>query len=360
MNSIVSNSAYDKGALLRSLLSNLGIQKILDERLTNGVTDIAINRPFEICIESSKGWEIFPAPDLTLDRLMKFANAFAIFNSDDISFDNPICSGVLPNGERGQVMIPPSVEDDTVAISIRVPSSTRFSLDGYKTSGRLSDYKSNSKAIIENANNPNLTDIEKLKDFERKLLSYMENQELDKFVELAVAEKLNIVLVGGTGSGKTTFTKAVVDCIPPSVRLFTIEDTPELDLPNQPNHVHLFYGRSGVTPKQLVKSCMRMKPDRVLLTELRGDEAWDYLSLLNTGHAGSVTTVHANDCESAYYRIGSLIKQSEIGQTLDFNYIMKEVFTTLDVMMFFEKTYLKEVSYNPVRKFKLLNGANYE
>lgn len=359
MNSMVKSS-YDKGSLLRSLISNLGIQEILDKRLENGITDIAINRPFEIWIENSSGWSVVEAPKLDYERLMKFATAFAIFNSNSISFDNPICSGVLPDGERGQVMIPPSVEDGTIAISIRVPSSTRFNLEEYKKSGRLADYKSNAKDIIESAINPNLSDLEKLQPYERQLLDYMKNNRLDDFVQLAVDQKLNIVLVGGTGSGKTTFTKAVVDCIPKNVRLFTIEDTPELDLPVQNNHVHLFYGRSGVTPKALVKACMRMKPDRVLLTELRGDEAWDYLSLLNTGHAGSVTTVHANNCESAYYRIGSLIKQSEIGQTLDFNYIMKEVFTTLDVMMFFDKTFLKEISFNPIRKFKLLNGVNYE
>ncbi|MDC4147462.1 P-type DNA transfer ATPase VirB11 [Acinetobacter baumannii] len=360
MNTAVNKRFYDNSSLLKSIIKNSGIQDILDNRVENGVTDIAINRPKEIWIENSKGWSCIDAPDLTYERLEKFANAFAIFNSQEINFENPICSGVLPNGERGQVVLPPACEDGTIAISIRVPSSTRFTLDQYKNTGRLSNFKSNVESIKAHAINPNPNELDLLKPFERELLKFIEEERIDDFIKMAVEKELNIVLVGGTGSGKTTFTKAVVDCIPPSVRIFTIEDTPELDMPNHPNRVHLFYGRAGVTPKQLVKSCMRMKPTRVLLTELRGDETWDYLSLLNTGHRGSVTTVHANDCESAYFRIGGLIKQSEIGQTMSFDYIMNEVFTTLDVMMFFEGTFLKEISYNPVRKYKLLNGARYE
>lgn len=361
MNTMVKEvKEYDKGTLLKSLMKNLGIQEIIDNRLENGVTDIAINRPKEIWIENSQGWKSYPNENITFERLEKFASAFAIFNSQEIGFNSPICSGVFPNGERGQIVLPPAVEDGTIAVSIRVPSSTRFDLQQYKDSGRLSGFKSNLCAVVNHAENKNKSEIDLLKDFEKELLKCMEEQRIDDFVRIAVEKELNIVLVGGTGSGKTTFTKAVVDCIPKSVRIFTIEDTPELDMPNHPNRVHLFYGRGGVSPKQLVKSCMRMKPTRVLLTELRGDETWDYLSLLNTGHRGSVTTVHANDCESAYFRIGGLIKQSEIGQTLSFEYIMKEVFTTLDVMMFFEGTFLKEISYNPVRKNKIINGGSYE
>lgn len=101
---------------------------------------------------------------------------------------------------------------------------------------------------------------------------------------------------------------------------------------------------------------MRMKPDRIFLTELRGDEAYDYLNALNTGHGGSVTTVHANDCQSAYYRIGTLIKQSEIGSKIDFDQIMRDTYTTIDVMMFLEKTYVTEVSFDPVRKYRLMQG----
>ncbi|WP_419669815.1 ATPase, T2SS/T4P/T4SS family [Xylella fastidiosa] len=102
---------------------------------------------------------------------------------------------------------------------------------------------------------------------------------------------------------------------------------------------------------------MRMKPDHIFITELRGDETWDYLMALKSGHSGSVTSIHANDCRGALYKIGSYIKQSEVGQTLDFNYIMQEVMTTIDVVVFFEKTHLKELYFDPVKKLQLLRGG---
>ena len=101
---------------------------------------------------------------------------------------------------------------------------------------------------------------------------------------------------------------------------------------------------------------MRMKPDRIFLTELRGDEAFDYVGALNNGHGGSITTVHANDCKSAYYRIGTLIKQSEIGSKIDFDQIMRDTYTTIDVMIFLERTHVKQVAYDPVRKARLQQG----
>ena len=183
---------------------------------------------------------------------------------------------------------------------------------------------------------------------------YLPGKPVLKKVNIDVKKGQMVALVGPTGSGKTTFTKAVCDLVPVETRIITIEDTAELDLPNHANRVHLFY--KDVSPKDLLKSCMRMKPDRIFLTELRGEEAFDYLMALNTGYGGSITTVHANDCNSAYYRVGSLIKQSDIGQKLDFEYIMSEVYTTLDVMMFLSHTYVREIAYDPIRKYRLLKG----
>ena len=166
---------------------------------------------------------------------------------------------------------------------------------------------------------------------------------------------LNIVTVGGTGSGKTTFSKALIDMYPVTRRLITIEDAHELTTPHHPNALHLFF--SEVIPaKAVLASSMRMKPDHIFLTELRGDESWDYLMALKSGHPGSVTSVHANDCRGALYKIGSYIKQSEVGQTLDFHYIMQEVMTTIDIVVFFKKTRLQELYYDPRNKLKLMRG----
>ena len=362
--------------VLNGLLSSTGIQKFLDDKQ---FTEVVINRPFELWTEGSQGWQSYKLPDLDLSKLMQIANTFAIFNKLEITQSNPICSGVMPDGQRGQIVIPSACERDTVSIVVRRPSDTRFSLDDYISSGRLDNWVDTStfktpnlllpSSLVDQVNQEleeiaelesllNVPSDVKLKLFELKMLKAKAERNISEFVRLGVIHKQNFVLIGATGSGKTTFTKSVCDIVPHETRIITIEDTAELDLPNHKNKVHLFY--KDVTPKDLIRSCMRMKPDRIFLTELRGDEAYDYLTALNTGHAGSITTVHANDCASAYYRIGSLIKQSEVGQKLDFQHIMNDVFTTLDVMMFMSKTYVTEIAYDPIRKYRLLKGKENE
>ena len=101
---------------------------------------------------------------------------------------------------------------------------------------------------------------------------------------------------------------------------------------------------------------MRLKPDRIFLTELRGDEAWDYLSALNTGHPGGLTSVHANDAISVYYRIAQLAKESDAGRGMDYQYILNIVKSTIDIVCFFEKTELKEIYYDPLSKYLALQG----
>lgn len=361
-----------RDASLVGLLQQSGIQKFLDDKRN---TEIAINRPFELWTESDKGWQMYKMPELDYATLYRIANNFAIFNKLEINQKNPICSGILPAGQRGQVVIPSACELGTISITIRQPSQDRFSLSDYANSGRLDKWIDKSEIQTKNTVIPShlkdkiedeRKEIEYLEEllgipedvhlelFELRMLQAKANRDLEDFIKLGVANYQNFCLVGSTGSGKTTFTKAICDLVPSETRIITIEDTPELDLPNHPNRVHMFY--KDVSPKDILRALMRMKPDRIFLTELRGDEAYDYLNTLNTGHGGSVTTVHANDCQSAYYRIATLVKQSEIGSKIDSKQIMRDVYSTIDVMMFLNKTYITELVYDPVRKYRLKRG----
>lgn len=325
-----------------NLLKNMGIQEYMDRP---GVTEVAINQHSYILTESSQGWEIFSEPRCTYDALLKLANALAIFNGGHITPEKPILSVTLPYGQRGQIVVPPACEADTVSLTIRIPSQTRFTLNDYIESGRIVPAT-------------NLSSAGDLADWEKEMVMANKRQDWQTFFRLAVDNKLNLVTVGGTGSGKTTFSKAIADLVPPEVRLFTLEDTPELTLPNHPNHVHLFYRKNSAaqSPKILIESCMRMKPDRVFLTELRSDEAWDYINLLNTGHPGSLTSVHANSGRETHYRVAGLVKQSGVGKGLDFDFVLREIQTTLDVICVFKHTYLRELVYEPERKHELFEG----
>ena len=365
---------FDRSSTLKGMLSSFGIQEHLDNKDN---TEVIINRPFELWTESNQGWQRFDMPRLSYKNLIGFATAFAAYNKLEINKENPICSGVLPEGQRGQIAVPSAVERDTVSIVIRQPSMHRFSFDDYVNSGRLDDWQDVSTFQTANTVLPEsqlaqaleeakeiqylneylrIPDDVQLQLFELRMLKAKADRNVGEFIRLAVENKQNLCLIGATGSGKTTFTKAICDLVPHDTRIVTIEDTHELDLPRHGNRVHMFY--KDVTPKTLLKACMRMKPDRIFLTELRGDEAYDYLNALNTGHGGSVTTVHANDCNSAYYRIGTLIKQSEIGSKIDFEQIMRDVYTTIDVMIFLKYTKVTEMAFDPVRKARLLQGKS--
>lgn len=333
---------FDNSITVRNLLVTTGIQDVLQ---LQGITEVAINQPGTIWFDRGQGWEFKNETRCSFKACMDLARAMAVYSnlSQSLDFNNPIASVVLPDGERGQIMVAPCCEDGTVSFTLRKPSTQRFTLGDYKNSGRLDFAKGAVKHKVE------LTTVQ------QDLIELKNANLLDKFFELAVLSKMNILLVGGTGSGKTTVMKALVDVYPSDKRLFTIEDVHELNLPKHPNHVHLFYKHGGTTPKQIIEACMRMKPDHVLLAELRGDEAWNYIEMLNTGHAGSITTIHANDCYSAFSRLAALIKQSEVGKTLDYDFIMKTIKTSIDVVCFFQNTHLKEIYFNPEEKNLLLS-----
>lgn len=329
----------------KNVLSRLGITERLNEA---GVTEVMINRPNEIFVEGVDGVQRYEDKRLDLTSLMELANVLAILNNKHITEADPMHSVTLPDGERCHIIIPPACEVGTVAFGFRKPSKSRFKLDDYLNSGRLNQFVDVKGASSEEVNNS-------LSPYEEQLLKLKNERKLMEFFNLAVEKKLNICMVGGTGSGKTTFTKSIADLVDKSERIVTIEDTHELDLPHHDNHLHLFY-KEKITAKSVLASCMRLKPDRIFLTELRGDEAWDYLSALNTGHPGGLTSVHANDAKSVFYRIAQLAKESAAGRGMDYEYILNIVRSTIDVVCFFDKTYLTELYYDPFIKRQALAG----
>ena len=200
---------------------------------------------------------------------------------------------------------------------------------------------------------------ESLDQTEERLLEYLAVGDYPTFLRTAVCAKKNIVVSGATGSGKTTFTKALILEIPPEERLISIEDTPELVFNQHPNHVRLFYskgdqGQARVTPRQLLESCLRMRPDRILLAELRSDEAFDYLRNANSGHPGSITSVHASSAELAFEQLTLLIKQSASGGDLPRPEIRMLLTLLVDIVVQFgivgRKRCIQEIYYEPQRK----------
>ena len=336
----------EDSTLLQDFLAQAGITERLNRP---GTTEIEINRPFEIWTanDDAPSGEREAAPHLDYNLCWRVAKGLAVYNKVELSPESPMHTlkfpEVFPDGVRAQVLIPPACEKGTISMTIRSPSTNRFSLDDYIRTGRFDA----TQAIASSE----LT----LEDWQLELQAAHAQQDWARCFRLAIKHKQNIIVFGGPGSGKTTFAKALVDLFPTDRRMITIEAINELLLPLHPNRVHLLYGPS-VTPKALVASTMRMKPDHLFLAELTGDEAWHYMEILNTGVPGTVTTAHANDCVSGIARVCGLVKQSEVGKGLDYSYIERLVKTSFDIMVYMEKTQVLEVHYEPENRLRLLNG----
>lgn len=340
------SAPFDKSVTIREKLKQSGIQRFLDQP---GLTEVRVNQPGTIITESPDGWVAHSVPECDLRILKELANAASIFHGGSaLDVRSPIKQVTLPDGQRGQIVVPPACEPNTVALTFRIASDKRFHLMDYVNTGRLADFRDVS--IF-----PEIPPDVHLQEHEIEILAAKNARDMKRFFELCIEHKLNVCMSGGTGSGKTTFMKALADLVPTDTCIITIEDTHELTLPHHWNKVHLFYG-DFVTPKQQIKSCLRMKPDRIFLTELRGDEAFDYIAALNTDHPGSLTTVHANNPLDAYQRIATLVKQSEIGRTLDWAHVVREVTMSIDVVVQFSLTRMTKLYYDPVRKTKIMRG----
>jgi type IV secretion system protein VirB11 len=308
------------------------------------VTELCINRPTQAFVETRLGWRLEPLPFADFEWCRRLAKLVANATRQRIDEEAPLLSASLPSGERIQIVLPPATSAGCVAITIRRPSDEVWSIEELSSRGIFKKTKRATDA---------------LDDTETELLRCLEAQEFESFMRLAVRARKNILVSGPTGSGKTTWTKALIREIPSDERLVTIEDAQELNLDRHPNHVRLFYskddqGLSRVTPKQLLESCLRMKPDRILLAELRAEEAFDYLRNVNSGHPGSITSVHAASAEPAFEQLVLLIKQSRGGSELARSDIKNLLYLLVDVVIQFgvenHQRFIKEIWYEPERK----------
>ncbi len=305
------------------------------------VLELCINRPGEAFVETRTGWRRVPLPFADFDWCSRLARLVANSTQQRIDETSPLLSAWLPEGERIQIVIPPATTSGCVAVAIRRPADTAWSIEELARRGIFRD----TAPIGAEATRPD-------EDLQRLLAA----RRFEEFMRLAVIRRKNILVSGPTGSGKTTWTKALIREIPDDERIITIEDARELALEGHPNHVRLYYskdrqGLARVTPRQLLESCLRMKPDRILLAELRSDEAFDYLRNVNTGHPGSITSIHASSAAMAYEQLVLLIKQNPSGRALARRDIRAMLRASIDVVVQFgldgHRRCIREVWFEP-------------
>jgi type IV secretion system protein VirB11 len=324
---------------------------------TPGVLEVCVNRPGELLVETVQGWRQLDAPEMSQERCLSLTTAVATFCDQQINQERPLLSATLPSGERIQFVIPPAATRGTVSITVRKPSQLIKRLDDFERDGlfdrvdaRTAERVDASPAAVAGA--PHLD----LQPFEQELLTLKAAGRYADFLRLAVRKHKTIVVSGKTGSGKTTFMKGLVEEVPTQERLITIQDTAELTLPNHPNVVHLFYskdqqGTAKVTAKHLLEACLRMKPDRILLAELRGDECFSFVRLAASGHPGSITSVHAGSCALAFEQMALMIRESGAGGGLRMDEIKELLNIVVDVVVQFDRDeqgrFISEIFYEP-------------
>jgi type IV secretion system protein VirB11 len=302
------------------------------------VFEVRVNKFGQIVCETVKGRVFHDVPAINRHYLDKVTNTLLHWNGLPRL---PINNVLLPDGSRGIICWPPACLEGTVLISIRKHLTVNKTLEQLQAEGRFANWKRRSQA-----------DLHKLEPLEEDLLAMLDANDLTGFLRSAVRHKLNIAVSGSTGSGKTTLTSTLMIEVPPEERVLLMEDVHEVSSEVQHEVGYMMYGdqEGRVSARECLKACMRLSPDRIFMTELRDDAAWDYLASANTGHPGGIFSTHADNAATTASRIATLVKASEVGRLLDYSVIMKTINTTLDVIVFMADWEIKEVLYDPLFK----------
>lgn len=287
------------------------------------VTDIWINRPKEIWFETLQGViareQVDSLDEATLQRLSR---QIAAHSSQGISREQPLLAATMPDGSRVQVVAPPATRGGHI-FAIRKHVSPELSIDEWALGGAFDSLAKSSS-------------LSRTRDGTRTVTSADASATLKR----AVMERKNILIAGGTSTGKTTFLNALLAEIPREERLVLIEDTAELQLQHE-NAVGLIAARgdlseANVSAEDLLIASLRLRPDRIVLGELRGAEAFTFLRAVNTGHPGSMTTIHADTPARAIEQLTLLVLQS--GSRLGRDDVRHYVQESIDVFVQLSRT----------------------
>lgn len=336
-----SPAAFDRSTTVRSYLSPLA-ELMSDDK----ITEIAVNEPGRVWFERNSVWDSVPSPAFTAVHMRHLGIAVAAFSNQELSRKNPLISADMPDGSRIQFIGEPAVPVGKPSMTMRKVSKQNRKLGDYAAEGLFDRVRPVTSG---------------LRQHEIDIKQMLAAKNYEGALRAAVASKLNIVFAGKTGSGKTTFMKAMGREIPLHERIITIEDVRELHLPHK-NVVNLVYSKGSlsaadVSAKDLLECCLRSKPDRILLAEVRGDECLYYVRVAASGHPGSMTSMHAGTPAEAMEQMAIMIQDSKGGANLTFDVIKRLLTLTIDMIIQFQcddgARYISEIYYDPDKKLAL-------
>ena len=293
----------ERAAMLEDIAADiLGLGPL--ERLLNddSVTEILVNGPRQVYVERRGVLELTPIQFGGDDEVMRIVERIVAPLGRRIDESSPMVDARLADGSRVNVIIPPLALNGP-CMSIRKFAKSALSVPDLIRFGTLT-------------------------------------HELADFLEACVRARLNIVVAGGTGTGKTTVLNVLSSYIPDKERIVTIEDSAELQI-QQPHVVRLearpanVEGRGAVPLRQLVINALRMRPDRIVVGEVRSGEALDMLQAMNTGHEGSLTTVHSNSARDTLHRVETMVMMA--GMELPLRAIREQIAAAFDLVIQLER-----------------------
>ena len=293
-------SIQQRISIVQQIFSSIRGFGLLDSIMSDdSITEVMINGHEHIFIEKNGKLQKLDKQFESQRRLEDVIQRIVALAGREVNQANPICDTRLPDGSRVNVVLPPLALCGPT-VTIRKFSKTPMTIE--------------------------------------KLISYGSlTQEIADKLELLVRAKYNIFICGGTGSGKTTFLNALSNYIPRDERVITIEDSAELQIANIDNLVSLetrnanASGVGQVTIRDLIKSSLRMRPERIVVGEVRGAEALDMLQAMNTGHDGSLSTGHANSTHDMLSRLETMVLQGAAGLPLEA--IRQQIASAVDIII---------------------------
>lgn len=292
-------SYEEKGILKKEIFNSIRRMDILQEILDdNEVTEIMINGASQIFIEKDGTLSLWEKEFESQQKLYDIVQQMVSKSNRIINESSPIVDARLPDGSRVNVVLPP------VALEGPVVTIRKFPEEPITI-----------KKLIE------VGSI---------------HEEAALFLEKLVISGYNFFISGGTGSGKTTFLNVLSNFIPKDERVITIEDSAELQIKNIPNLVRLearnsnVEGKNEVTIRDLIKSALRMRPDRIIVGEVRNEAAIDVLQVMNTGHDGSLSTGHANSTKDMLSRLETLVL---MGMDIPLMAVRKQIASAIDIVV---------------------------
>jgi pilus assembly protein CpaF len=266
------------------------------------ISEIMVNSPNDVFIEKHGVLEKVPQVTISADQLRVAVQNIARSLGDDISEEKPILDSRLPDGSRIAAVLPPcSIQG--ITLTIRKFNARSFTIHDLIRIGTIT-------------------------------------AEMAAYLEASILNRKNILISGGTGTGKTTLLNILADFIPDDDRLLVIEDTAEIHI-RKPNLVRFEARRQqgpkipAITIRDLLKASLRHRPERTILGEIRGEEAFDLLQALNTGHSGSLSTIHANSATQALSRLASCVLQS--GIELPYKAIKASIADSINLLIHVER-----------------------